>query len=698
MTAAARARAHRRAAGRAGRTPACWRASRSPTRRSAGTSCCPSGPSTSTAAPSSCRRGVSHGPRLGFSSDSKRRTVTAASAQSASRLQRKTPSAGHAARSPRIDRRYRDRVRGLSRGGGNSSRPWLPSSHEQHQRPRTARAPVAKRRRPPPQATPGRKLPLVLVGLAVLLAAAGVAAGSAVLAFDDRCELAALRPDEDRPEHVRLRGGQLAPRGRSRRSGTGRSSRSSRSRRGLPRRRSRSRTAGSTTMAAIDAEGIARALWRDVKAGRVVEGGSTISQQLVRNLYISNERTVERKVTEACLAMKLDGAWSKERILTTYLNSVFYGNLAYGAEAAARTYFSRPARWLTLPQAALLAGLNQAPSAYDPFVDPARAVARRNQVLSAMLEEGVITRRQYAGARKQRSPKLRPGRLYAQIREPYFFGYVRNELVKEYGAETVRSGGLQVYTTIEPRWQRLAQQAIRSTLTRRTDPAAAVISINPWNGAIRAMTAVVPGRGRQPVQPALAGATPTGLDLQDVRPRRRGRARPRSELDLLRVGAVRVQAGRSGRLRERRRRLVVREDVRLELQRLDVRRARDAQLGQLRLRPADPRRRPAAGRLARAAARRANSARRPRPVRAGHGPRLDRGLPPGHGLGVRDPRGRRDLHGADGDPQGRSSAASRTTAGQRIAAARACSRTASRPSSPRSSRTTFATGRARGPR
>ena len=346
------------------------------------------------------------------------------------------------------------------------------------------------RRRKPHRA---RKLPLVLVGLAVLLAAAGVAAGSAVLAFDDRCELAALRPTKiGQNTFVYAADSSLLgviP--------------AERNRQVVPLEQISPWLAKATVAiedrrfydhGGIDAEGIARALWRDVKAGRVVEGGSTISQQLVRNLYISNERTVERKVTEACLAMKLDGAWSKERILTTYLNSVFYGNLAYGAEAAARTYFSRPARWLTLPQAALLAGLNQAPSAYDPFVDPARAVARRNQVLSAMLEEGVITRRQYAGARKQRSPKLRPGRLYAQIREPYFFGYVRNELVKEYGAETVRSGGLQVYTTIEPRWQRLAQQAIRSTLTRRTDPAAAVISINPWNGAIRAMTAVVPGR------------------------------------------------------------------------------------------------------------------------------------------------------------------------------------------------------------
>ena len=338
-----------------------------------------------------------------------------------------------------------------------------------------------------------RKLPLVLAGLAVLVAAAGVAAGSAVLAFGERCDLTALkRPRNDQNTVVYAADNSLL--------GV------------IPTERNRqvvslgkiSPWLRKATVAiedrrfyahgGVDPEGIARAFWRDVQAGRIVEGGSTISQQLVRNLYISNERTVERKVTEACLAMKLDGAWSKDRILASYLNSVFYGNLAYGAEAAARTYFSRPARWLTLPQAALLAGLNQAPSDYDPFVDPARAVARRNQVLRAMFEQGMITRKQYAGARKLRWPGLRRGKLYAEIREPYFFGFVRDQLVQAYGAERVRSGGLQVYTTIEPRWQRLAQQAIRSTLTRRIDPAAALISINPWNGAIRAMAAVVPGR------------------------------------------------------------------------------------------------------------------------------------------------------------------------------------------------------------
>jgi penicillin-binding protein 1A len=327
---------------------------------------------------------------------------------------------------------------------------------------------------------------------AVLLAAAGIAAGGAVVAYGPRCDLSSLTP-------ARIGQNTFVYAADNSLLGV------------IPAERNRqvvpldhiSPWLVKATVAiedrrfyehgGIDAEGIARALWRDLKAGSVVEGGSTITQQLVRTLYISNERTVERKLTEACLAMRLDGAWSKQRILATYLNSVFYGNFAYGAEAAARTYFSRQARWVTLPQAALLAGLTQAPTTYNPLVDPAQAVARRNVVLAAMREQGMITRRQYRYARRQ-PVGLRPGRLYAQIREPYFFGYVRDQLVKAYGAETVRSGGLQVYTTIEPRWQRLARQAISGTLTRKIDPAAAIVSVSPSTGAIRAMTAIVPGR------------------------------------------------------------------------------------------------------------------------------------------------------------------------------------------------------------
>jgi penicillin-binding protein 1A len=243
----------------------------------------------------------------------------------------------------------------------------------------------------------------------------------------------------------------------------------------------------------IDAEGIARALWKNVNAGEVVEGGSTITQQLVRNLYpVSREQTVERKLKEACLAIKLNDAWSKRKILATYMNQVYYGNLAYGIEAAAQTYFSKSAQALTLPEAALLAGLPQAPSAYNPFNRTEVATTRRNQVLHAMLNEGYIDREQHDWA-VSRGLGLKAGKLYTTIREPYFFSYVRDQLIEEYGVATVRSGGLKVYTTIDPRFQRAARKAIEETLYEKDDPAAAVISINPGNGAIRAMTAVTPG-------------------------------------------------------------------------------------------------------------------------------------------------------------------------------------------------------------
>jgi penicillin-binding protein 1A len=246
----------------------------------------------------------------------------------------------------------------------------------------------------------------------------------------------------------------------------------------------------------IDLEGIARALAADVQAGRVVEGGSTITQQLVRNLYISREVTFERKLIEACLAVRLNNRRSKQWILESYLNTVYYGNHAYGVQAAAQTYFSKPAWKLTLGQAALLAGLTQAPSDYDPLNKPASALRRRNQVLQAMLTNGDITERQYYTAIGDRQLHLHPGRIYTRIREPYFFSYVREQLITQYGANTVRSGGLRVYTTVDRRFQQNARNAVLRTLPLPTDPAAAVVSINPANGAIRAMAAVTPGKRR----------------------------------------------------------------------------------------------------------------------------------------------------------------------------------------------------------
>ena len=261
----------------------------------------------------------------------------------------------------------------------------------------------------------------------------------------------------------------------------------------------------------------------------------------------------------------------------------------------------------------------------------------------------MITPAQHRWARRQ-PIGLRPGRLYEQIREPYFFGYVRDQLVKAYGAETVRSGGLKVYTTIEPRWQRLAQKAIADTLTRKADPAAAIVSIDPANGAIRAMTAIVPGRAnnqfnllsqarRQPGSTfktfVLAAAVERGMD-------------PSSTYYVSAPFTYRP----TGRRQLRRRQLVVRADLRLELHGLDVRRAGDAALRQLGLRAADARRRPGTGRLDGPPARRSHAAAGERRVPACDGPRLGRGLSARHGVGLCDARRRRHLHRAHRDPQG----------------------------------------------
>ena len=176
---------------------------------------------------------------------------------------------------------------------------------------------------------------------------------------------------------------------------------------------------------------------------------------------------------------------------------MYYGNHAYGVEAAAQTYFSKHASELTLVQSALLAGLPQAPSDYDPFHNPRAAIARRGEVLRALYANRQITVRQYDAALRSRSLSLKPGRVYSSIKQPYFFSYVIDELEREYGATTVREGGLRVYTTIDPRLQRLAEKAIRDVLPYKTDPAAAVVSVEPGTGAIRAMTTVVRTKGNQ---------------------------------------------------------------------------------------------------------------------------------------------------------------------------------------------------------
>jgi penicillin-binding protein 1A len=250
---------------------------------------------------------------------------------------------------------------------------------------------------------------------------------------------------------------------------------------------------------ALDPAGIARAAWKDLLAGgKPVQGASTITQQLVRNLYIRDpEQTLKRKLVEAHLAYEEEEAHSKQWILTAYLNTAPYGTVegetAVGAEAAAQTYYGKPARELGLTEAAMIAGLPQAPSEYNPFLDPRAALKRRNEVLEAMVDQGYITRSEYHGA-VQEGLKLNPGHKYRVIRDPFLFDLVQQELIDKYGLNTVRYGGLKAYTTIDPELQERAQEAVDSCGVCYSEggPAAALASVDPANGEIVAL-ASTPG-------------------------------------------------------------------------------------------------------------------------------------------------------------------------------------------------------------
>jgi penicillin-binding protein 1A len=240
----------------------------------------------------------------------------------------------------------------------------------------------------------------------------------------------------------------------------------------------------------VDPEGIVRAAFRNIGSGKTLQGGSTITQQLVRNLYISPERTFARKIKEAKLAEELESKHSKRWILDTYLNSVSYGTVggqsAVGLQAASRLFFDKPARRLTLDEAALLAGLPQAPSRYNPFLEPKLARARRNDVLNEMIKQKMVPATVGVKA-MQRPLGVRPNSYYTTKRENYFFDYVKQELIDRYGANTVRKGGLKVYTTVDLDLQKAARKAIAGQLYETGDPSAAIVSIDPRTGYIRAM-------------------------------------------------------------------------------------------------------------------------------------------------------------------------------------------------------------------
>jgi penicillin-binding protein 1A len=241
----------------------------------------------------------------------------------------------------------------------------------------------------------------------------------------------------------------------------------------------------------LDFEAIARAAVENIQSLSIQEGGSTITQQLIKNTYIAQEQRMipsfERKFAEASLAWQYEKEHSKEEILEQYLNTVYFGANAYGAEAAARTYFNKKAENLTLPESALLAGIIQLPGVYDPFLDPKTAKERRNVVLDRMLEYGYITKQEHDEAVRA-DLVLSRGRVEHENDNEYFLNAVRRELAEEYGDDMVYEGGLEIHTTLDPELQEMANTAVDSIVNPEAgDPSAALVSVDPATGAVRAM-------------------------------------------------------------------------------------------------------------------------------------------------------------------------------------------------------------------
>ena len=246
----------------------------------------------------------------------------------------------------------------------------------------------------------------------------------------------------------------------------------------------------------LDLRGIARAAYRNVRAGRIVEGGSTLTQQLAKILFLTPERSYDRKLKEIVLALKIEQRYTKREILSLYLNQIYFGSGAYGVEAAARIYFKKSAKDLNLTECALLAGLPRSPKHYSPFKEPGQALGRRAFVLNRMVALQVITPAQADEAKKAPLP-VQPN-ITAGGPAPYFVEYIRQKVEERFGSSILYSGGINVTTSINDDLQTYAEEAVKSGLVKierrlgknKSAPSplqAALIAIEPTTGHIRAM-------------------------------------------------------------------------------------------------------------------------------------------------------------------------------------------------------------------
>lgn len=217
----------------------------------------------------------------------------------------------------------------------------------------------------------------------------------------------------------------------------------------------------------IDLRAILRALFEDLRKGTIVEGGSTITQQLARNLYLSQRRTLSRKMQEVAIAIRLEHHYSKEEILEMYLNKVYYGSGAYGVGMASKIYFGKPVSQLDLAECALLAAIPRRPNDYSPYRNPELAIKMRNVVLDKMLEMGFISKEE---AERAKNEPLRLAHKQApqttRFKAPYFVFWIIDQLSDKYGEDFVYKSGLKIYTTLDLRLQEAAEEAIKRGLER----------------------------------------------------------------------------------------------------------------------------------------------------------------------------------------------------------------------------------------
>lgn len=235
----------------------------------------------------------------------------------------------------------------------------------------------------------------------------------------------------------------------------------------------------------VDLIGLLRAVVVDIKAGAKVQGGSTITQQYVKQAFVGDETSLRRKISEAILAYRLEQQYSKDQILEMYLNTIYFGHGSYGVQTASQAYFGKAVGKLSVAQSATLAGVIKSPARYSPYLDPTAANARRDIVLGQMRDQGYIdaTTYQDAVADPIKTTGLKRGSKIA----PYFVEYLKTQLVALYGEDAVYRGGLRVTTTLDLKAQKAAENAVASALNRKSDPSAALVSIDPKTGQIIAM-------------------------------------------------------------------------------------------------------------------------------------------------------------------------------------------------------------------